>query len=177
MIDVSKTDLTRVYDLANMLVDRYRKNLEEMKINASGQLSRTTDFEIEMDDKHLVVYFILESYALYIEQGRNRSTGKWGNWSSKYKDIENWLRQKIASGSFVPSGTHTIPRTEKEVKGVAGAIVHKITEKGFYGYDHHGLHPLKAVLDRAEAEGVLDMMIDSIVGEYEKEIDVEISKI
>lgn len=177
MIDVSKTDLTGVYNGAKKLVDYYKKLLEEKKIDASGKLSRTADFDVELNDKDVVVYFILESYSHYVEYGRKQSTGRFGSWSTKYKDIENWLRQKIARGSFVPKSGHPIPHSDSEIKRVAGAIVHKITTKGFYGYDSHGLHPLKETLDYAEASGILDEMIDSIVGEYEKEIDVKLEEI
>ena len=62
MIDVSKTDLTKVYNLSKRILDYYKKNLEDMKINASGQLSRTADFDVDFTDYHLAVYFILESY-------------------------------------------------------------------------------------------------------------------
>ena len=88
MIDVSKTDLTKVYNLSKRILDYYKKNLEDMKINTSGQLSRTADFDVDFSDYHLAVYFILESYWYYIENGRNKSTGKFGSWTSKVTDIE-----------------------------------------------------------------------------------------
>lgn len=177
MIDVSKVDLTKVYDLSKKIVDFYKNNLEAMKINASGQLSRTADFDVEFNDYHMAVYFILESYYRYVEVGRNKSTGKFGTWSSKYADIERWLRNKIAKGSFIPSTGHTIPRTDKEIKRVAGAIVHKITKRGFYGYDHHGKHILERTLDEVEKAGILDSIIDEIVEAYSKKVDFEFSKI
>ena len=174
MIDVTKTDFTGVYDNAMKLVELYRAKLDERGINASGSLSRSADFDVEINDRHLAVYFILESYGWYVEEGRGRSTGKFGSWTTKYEDIQKWLRLKIGGGKFVPSGSHRVPTTDKEIKRVAGAIVNKITKYGFYGYDSHGLHPLKDVLDYAETSGILDSMIDSIVGELEKEIDVEL---
>ena len=50
MLDVSKTDLTKVYNLSKRILDYYKKNLEDMKINTSGQLSRTADFDVDFDD-------------------------------------------------------------------------------------------------------------------------------
>lgn len=176
MIDVSKTDLTKVYDLSKKIVDFYRNNLETMKINASGNLSRTADFDVEFDDYHLAVYFILDAYYQYVEVGRNRSTGKFGTWSSKVTDIERWLRQKIAKGSFVPSHGHTIPHTEKEIKSVSYLIARKITRLGFYGTDHHGKHPLEEAIKQAEAAGIIDEIIDCVVDAFAGAVDIEIEK-
>ena len=177
MLDVSKTDLTKVYNLSKRILDYYKKNLEDMKINTSGQLSRTADFDVDFDDYHLAVYFILESYWYYIENGRNKSTGKFGSWTSKVTDIERWLRQKIARGTFVPTSGHTIPRTDKEIKSVSYLIARKITKFGFYGSDSRGKHILERTLDEVEKLGILDKIIDEIVDAYDKRIEVELEKI
>ena len=176
MIDVSKVDLTKVYNLSKRILDFYKKNLEDMKINASGQLSRTADFDVDFDDYHLAVYFILESYWYYIENGRNKSTGRFGRWSSKVTDIEKWLRQKIARGSFVPSHGHTIPTTDKEIKSVSYLIARKITTLGFYGTTHMGKHPLEDAIKQAEAAGIIDEIIDCVVEGFEGRVDIEIEK-
>ena len=176
MIDVSKTDLTKVYNLSKRILDYYKKNLEDMKINASGQLSRTADFDVDFTDYHLAVYFILESYWYYIENGRNKSTGRFGRWSSKVTDIEKWIRQKIAHGSFVPSHGHTIPTTDKEIKSVSYLIARKITRVGYYGTTHMGKHPLEDAIKQAEAAGIIDEIIDCVVEGFEGRVDIEIEK-
>ena len=176
MLDVSKTDLTKVYNLSKRILDYYKKNLEDMKINTSGQLSRTADFDVDFDDYHLAVYFILESYWYYIENGRNKSTGRFGRWSSKVTDIEKWLRQKIARGSFVPSHGHTIPTTDKEIKSVSYLIARKITTLGFYGTTHMGKHPLEDAIKQAEAAGIIDEIIDCVVEGFAGAVDIEIEK-
>lgn len=177
MIDVSKADLTKVYNLSNRILDYYRKQLEDMKINASGNLSRTADFEVEFTEYNLAIYFILDSYYYYLEKGRNKSTGKWGTWVSKYTDIENWLRQKIARGSFVPTSGHTIPRTDSEIKSVSYLIARKVTRFGFYGYDHHGKHPLEEAIKQAEAAGIIDDIMDCVMDAFAGRVSVEIEKI
>lgn len=177
MIDVSKVDFTKIYDYAAKIVDMYRAALETEKVNASGQLSRTADFDLSFDEYHVTVYLILESYFYYIEKGRNKSTGRFGSWASKYADIENWVRQKIAKGSFVPSHGHTIPRTDKEIKSVSFLIARKITNLGFYGTTHEGKHILENVMDEVERAGILDSIIDEIVKAYEERVEIEISKI
>lgn len=177
MIDVTGADLTKVYDLCRKIVEYYKEQLEENNINASGTLSRSADFDIDFDEYHLAVYFIMESYWYYTEKGRNKSTGKWGDWNTKYRDIEQWLRNKIGRGKFIPSSSTTIPRTDKEIKKVAGAIVHKITKYGFYGYDHHGLHPLENTLKEAETAGIIDKIVDCVMDEFDKRVTIEFMKI
>ena len=177
MIDVSKVNLTKVYDLSKRILDFYKKNLEDLKINASGQLSRTADFDVDFDDYHLAVYFILESYYRYVEVGRNKSTGKFGRWANKVEDIERWLRQKIARGSFVPTSGHSIPRTDKEIKSVSYLIARKITKFGFYGKDHHGKHPLQNAIEEADRLGIIDEIIDCVVEGFEGKVDIELEKI
>lgn len=177
MIDVSKVNWTKIYDYAAEIVRMYRDKLDKEKIDASGQLSRSLDFDLDFDEYHVSVYLIMESYWYYIEKGRNRSTGKYGSWKTKYADIERWLRQKIARGSFVPSSGHTIPRTEREIKNVSFLIARKVTQFGFYNYSHEGKHILEEVLDEVESLGVLDSIIDEIVDAYDKRIEIEFSKI
>ena len=177
MLDVSKTDLTKVYNLSKKIIDYYRKELETMNINASGQLSRTADFDVEYDDYHMAVYFILEAYWYYVEKGRQKSTGKYGEWRTKVDDIERWLRFKIAKGTFVPSGTHTIPRTPREIRSVSYVIARKVTRFGFYGYHHTGKHPLEDTLNWADATGLLDEIVDCVVKGFAGAVDIEIEKI
>ena len=177
MIDVSKTDLTKVYNLSKRILDFYKKNLEDLKINASGQLSRTADFDVDFDDYHLAVYFILESYYRYIEVGRNKSTGKFGRWTSKVTDIERWLRQKIARGTFIPTGGHSIPRTDKEIKSVSYLIACKITRLGFYGTTSMGKHPLQNAIEEADRLGIIDEIIDCVVEGFDEKVDIELEKL
>ena len=177
MIDVSKVDWTKIYDYANRIVQMYRDNLSKEKVDASGKLSRSLDFDLDFNEYHVTIYLIMESYWYYVEKGRNKSTGKFGTWRTKYADIENWLRNKIARGSFIPTGGHTIPHTEKEIKSVSYLIARKITKFGFYGKDHHGKHILERTLDEVERLGILDSIIDSIVDAYDKRIEVEFEKL
>ena len=177
MIDVSKVDWTKIYDYANKIVQMYRDNLNKEKVDASGQLSRTADFDLDFDEYHVTVYLILESYYHYIEVGRQRSTGKWGSWRNKYADIENWLRNKIARGSFIPTGGHSIPRTDKEIKSVSYLIARKITRLGFYGTTHMGKHPLQNAIEEADRLGIIDEIIDCVVEGFEGKVDAEFEKI
>lgn len=173
MIDVSSVDLTKVYDLSARILDIYRGMLEEKKINATGTLSKTADFDVEFDEYRISVYFILESYYHYIEEGRNRSTGKFGVWLNKYSDIENWIRNKIRRGSW----RGTVPKTDTEIKRAAGAIAKKITRFGYYGYAVEGKHPLRESMELADSMGYLDEIIDCILDGFDKRVESEIERI
>lgn len=177
MIDVTKIDLTDIYNLAGKLVNKYKSALEENKINASGTLSKSVDFDVDFDEYHLAIYFLLESYYYQVEHGRGPSTGKFGVWRNKYNDIENWVRNKIRRGWFIPTTSYGIPKTDKEIKRVSGAIVHKISKYGFYGYDSSGKHILEGILKECEDDGLLDDIIDKIFEEYYTIIELEFGKI
>lgn len=177
MLDITGKDLTKIYDLSAKILDYYRYLLQTEKIDASGTLSKTADFDVEFDDFHIAVYFILEAYWYYVEKGRNRSTGKFGSWTTKVADIEKWLRQKISRGTFVPSSGHTIPRTDREIKSVSYVIARKITNFGYYGVSHEGKHPLENTIKEAEAAGLIDDMVDCVMDAFDKKVDLEIMEI
>ena len=177
MIDVSKVDWTKIYDYANRIVQMYRDNLSKEKVDASGQLSRSLDFDLDFDEYHVTIYLIMESYWYYVEKGRNKSTGKFGTWRTKYADIENWLRNKIARGSFIPTGGHTIPHTEKEIKSVSYLIARKITRMGYYGTTSMGKHPLQNAIEEADRLGIIDEIIDCVVEGFEGKVDAEFEKL
>ena len=177
MIDVSKTDWTKIYNYATKIVQMYRDKLRIEKVDASGQLSRSVDFDLDFEEYHVSIYLIMESYWYYIEKGRNRSTGRFGEWRTKYADIERWLRQKIARGTFVPTHGGKIPRTDKEIKRTSYFIARKVTRFGFYNYSHDGKHLLEQVLDEVDRLGILDAIIDEIEKAYAYRVELEIEKI
>lgn len=178
MLNIQNVDLTPLYDGAQQIVELYRQELDRQKVNASGLLSRTADFDVDFNDNEITVYLITQSYAFYIEKGR-RPTGSGGgqHWTNPVGDIEQWLRQKIANGSFIPRSNKPIPRTPQELRSVSYAIVRKIHKEGFYSPNHQGKHILQNVLEQADAMGLIDSMVNNIVEAYENEVSVEIAKL
>ena len=178
MIDVTKIDFTSFYDGAAELVQMYKDELERQRVSASGELSRSVDFDVDYDENDITLYFNMAVWWYYVEKGR-RPTGSGGGqtWTNSVQEIERWMRNKMSRGWFVPRRNNKIPRTDKEIKSVAYAIVRKIHREGFYSPNHQGLHILQQVLDRAEATGLLERMIDSIVKQYDKEVTVELEKL
>lgn len=178
MLNVDNIDLTTLYDGARELVDMYKQELEYQKVNASGALSNSADFDFDFDEDSIVLYFIYNSYGYYIENGRNATGGGGGQrWSNSVQEIEQWMQNKMSKGWFVPRNNRKVPRTTKEIKRISYAIVQKIHKEGFYSPNHQGLHILQTVLDKADASGLLDKMVQSVVSGFDKEITVEIEKL
>jgi len=178
MINVDKVDMTELYNCAQQLVDDYRRELELQRVNASGNLSRSADFDVDFDENDIVLYFIYNSYGYYIEHGRKPTGGGGGQkWNNSLQDIENWLQNKISRGWWIPKQNQTIPRTPKEIKSVAWVIRRKIHREGFYSPNHHGLHILEQVLQKAQASGLIDKMVNNIVQAYDNQVNIEIESI
>lgn len=178
MINTDNIDFTSFYDGAAELVQMYKDELERQRVSASGELSRSVDFDVDYDENDITLYFNMAVWWYYVEKGR-RPTGSGGGqtWTNSVQEIERWMRNKMSRGWFVPRRNNKIPRTDKEIKSVAYAIVRKIHREGFYSPNHQGLHILQQVLDRAEASGLLDKMVDSVVQGFDKEVTVEIEKL
>lgn len=178
MIDVSKIDLTNLYDGAAELVRMYKQELELQRVNASGDLSRSLDYDVDFDENDITLYFIANSYYWYIEHGRRPTGGGGGQkWTNSLQDIENWIQNKISRGWWIPRNNKPIPRTPQEIKSVAWVIRRSIHNSGFYKPNHHGLHILEQVLQKAEASGLINKMIDNIVQAYDNQVNIEIEKI
>lgn len=178
MINVDKVDMTELYNCAAELVRMYRQELELQRVNASGELSRSLDYDVDFDENDITLYFIANSYYWYIEHGRRPTGGGGGQkWTNSLQDIENWIQNKISRGWWIPRNNKPIPRTPQEIKSVAWVIRRSIHNSGFYKPNHHGLHILEQVLQKAEASGLIQRIIDSIAKSYDKEITVELEKL
>lgn len=180
MINTDNIDFTSFYNSARELCEMYKQELENQRVNASGELSRSVDFDVDFDNDSITLYFNMAIWWYYVEKGR-KPTGSGGgqSWAKSIEELEQWIRNKTARGWFVPRANQTIPRTDKEIKSVAYAIRHKIHKVGWYGNSgqHYGLHILENVLNEAEANGLIDKMVQSVVNGYDKEISVELQKI
>lgn len=182
MINVDNIDFTSFYNSARELAEKYKQELELQKVNASGELSRSVDFDVDYDENSITLYFNMVMYWYYIEHGRKPTGGgggsSWGGWRQATRDIQQWIENKISRGQWIPRNNKPIPQVgSKEIKGVAYTIVRKIHTKGFYGQNHTGLHILEKVLMDAEASGLIDKMVNSVVQGFDNEIKVELEKL
>lgn len=178
MINVDNINFTDFYNGARQLVQMYKQELELQKVSASGELSRTADFDVDYDEDSITLYFQLEIYWYYVEYGRRPTGGGAGQpWVDPIGDISNWMQNKIARGWFIPRNGRQIPKTPKEVRRVAAGIVKKIHRQGFYDPNHQGKHILRQVLEKAEQQGIIDKMINTVVAGFDKEINVAIEEL
>lgn len=178
MINTDNIDFTDFYNGAAKLLQMYKNELEKQKVNASGTLSNTADFDVDFDDNHITLYFNLAIWWYYVEKGRKPTGGGAGQpWTNSIQELEKWIQNKINKGYWIPRNNRDIPRSPQEITKAAYAIRRKIHELGYYGETHYGLHILEKVLNDAEASGLIDNMIDSVVQGYENEVTVELQKI
>lgn len=178
MINVDNINFTELYNGAAKIVQMYKQELELQKVNASGELSRSADFDVDFDENDITVYFIANAQFYYVEYGR-RPTGSGGGqtWVDPITDISNWMQNKMSRGWFIPRNSRPIPKTPKEIRRVASAIVRKIHRQGFYDPNSQGKHILRTVLERAEQQGIIQKMVNSVVSAFDEEINVAIEEI
>ena len=178
MIDVTNINLVDLYDGAREIVQMYRQELETQKVNASGELSRSLDFDYDFDENDITLYFIANSYWYYVEYGRKPTGGGGGQaWPNSLQDIQNWIQNKISRGWWIPRNNKPIPTKPNEIKRIAWVIRRKIHQQGFYGTSHQGLHILQTVLDKAQASGLIDKMVDSVVQAFDNDVNIEFEKL
>ena len=176
-LNVINVDWTPIYDLGKQIVEMYKQELTNQKVNASGSLSASIDFDLDFNADEVSLYFIANSYYWYIEKGRQKTRGGGESWPWKIavEDIAQWMRNKISRGNFIPRNNHTIPRTDKEIKSVSYCIVRKIHQYGFYDYNQSGLHILQNVLEILEMRGEIEKAVNKVFEQYDKEINITLS--
>jgi hypothetical protein len=178
MINPLNIDMTTLYDGAREIVEMYKQELHKQKVDATGALRNSVNFDFDFDENDITLYFIANSYWYYVEKGRQPDgSGGGQSWTTWERDLTNWINKKIARGWWIPKQNQTIPRTAKELKSVSYLIRRKIKDEGFYGQNHYGLHILEKVLSDAEASGLIDKMVNSVVQGFDNEISIEIEKL
>lgn len=113
-------ELDRIQNIANQIVELYRKQLETQGINASSTLSRTAETVVELNGNRLLVSLNLEPYWRYVEYGRK--AGK----MPPIDTIAEWIKVK----PIVPEPVNgKVPDTRQ----LAFLIARKIGREGLQG--------------------------------------------
>ena len=163
-------DITKLYDIGQELLDKYKKRLTMIDAKASGDLINTATYDIQLKGYTVELSFDLMNYWWQIEYGRGRNKGQ-EDWPDPVGDIKNWLQIKIFSGKFMPQPGKPLPTTEKQMKQVAWVIADKISRKG-YQRTGEKAEPLQRTLDenmdllKKFGEIVADQIGEEVIAEF-----------
>lgn len=137
----------------------YKRQLEADGVNASGALATfTTDYEY--NGEHFIVYFNLEDYWKYVENGRG--PGKFPPLDA----IRNWILVKPITP--VPDVRGKIPTTEQ----LAFLISRKIANEGT-----EGKHSLEKAMSSPEVDQIIEAITKALVDDIHNEIVKNINEI
>lgn len=137
-------DLTRIYDTAQALIDRYKARLEDIDARGTGNLINSIDYDVVLKADAVTIVMTVLDYYWYIENGRGPTHGS--GWDDPIGDLSKWIQSKIERGKWMPRPGKPLPTTQKELYRAAYPIYRSITEKG-YRRDGEKAEPLKRTLD------------------------------
>ena len=138
-------DLDRIKDIAQGVVEQYRKVLADEGINASSTLSNTAEVEVELNGNRLLVSLNLEHYWKYVEYGRR--PGKF----PPIDAIKGWIKVK----PVVPDArTGKVPSEDQ----LAFLIARKISREGT-----PARHALNKTVYTDATEAIIQQIKDEIV--------------
>jgi hypothetical protein len=148
-----------ITNIVERMLELYRNQLIDKKINASNTLSNTATTIVEVDGTTLSVSFNLEDYWKYVEYGRR--PGK----RPPIDAIERWIKVK----PIIPDPINgRVPTT----KQLAFLISRKIGMEGTKAQ-----RPLEKAVYSDSMELLINQLKNEIVGQLNEQISNEISKI
>ena len=142
----------KIQRIANDMLNLYKIELEQSKINASNTLSDTAKTEIIYNKNGFSIYFRLQNYWYYVENGRK--AGKMPPVNILY----NWIIRKRIN--FIPD------RKIRNHQSLAWAVSKSIAKKGY-----EGKKPLNKVINSKEFKSLVEELEDIVFSGYEDEID------
>lgn len=140
-------DLTRMYDTAQALIDRYKARLEDIDARGTGNLINSIDYDVVLKADAVTIVMTVLEYWYYVEEGRGPTHGS--GWDDPIGDLSKWIQSKIERGKFMPRPGKPLPTSIKEIRQVAYPIYLTITDKG-YQRDYTKAEPLRRTLDSSE---------------------------
>lgn len=142
--------------LTQDLLNNYKKQVTDDGHKASGELQANASYQITYDGRGFEVDFFLKDYWKYLEYGTKPHF-------PPVDKIEEWIRVK----PVVPTSSNgKVPTTRQ----LAFKIAYSINEKGTKDY-----HTLEKALDNSE--DIINLMVDSIISQMDKQIDEEYENI
>lgn len=153
-----------VYDICEQIADMYRNMLRSEEAVAEGDLVNFT-WDIDWGNEKFSLLFNLPEYWKWVEDGRPPTTGQNPPWPTAIQDIKRWIEVKHLVPRPLSNGE--VPDIEQQ----AHMIVNKIHKKGY-----KGRKPLEQALDKVNQLGLVDLLTDAVIKEFEMDIDSELLK-
>lgn len=138
-----------IKDIANKILDLYRNELKNKNINASSHLSNSATTDVRIEGNHLRIYFNLEDYWKYVENGRG--PGK----QPPISAIEKWIRIK----PIIPNPINGKVPSNKQLAFMIGR---KIGRDGIPG---------KFPLQNVVKSNIVDDLVQGIKNELVKQLN------
>ena len=161
-------DVSRLYDIADKIIDRYVARLKELDAQGTGNLINSIRADVGVQNQIVSLYMELLDYWYFLENGRGPSHGT--GWSDPIGDLSTWIMSKIQRGKFIPKPGHPLPTTPKEIKQVSWAVYKKITKKGYERLGEKAM-PLQRTLD--SSYDLLEEFANVVADAFGKEIEAE----
>lgn len=158
-------DLTRMYDTAQALVDRYKARLEDIDARGTGALINSIDYDVVLKADAVTIVMTVLEYWYYVENGRGPSHGT--GWNNPIKDLSEWIQSKIERGKFLPRPGKPLPTSLKEIHKVAYPIYLSITKKGYYRTQGKA-EPLRRTLE--DSEDLLTQFADEVAEQIGEQV-------
>ena len=147
-----------IKNLCGQLLELYKSAIEDSGHSASHQLMDTASFDISVDDRYFTVYFNLQQYWQYLENGTKPHF-------PPISAIEQWIRVK----PIIPRAVRgKIPSTTQ----LAYAIARKISIDGT-----PATKVLQKTMNSNEWNDIIDQLIDDITNIIEKQINTETDEV
>lgn len=159
-------DVTKLYDTAQALIDRYKARLEDIDARGTGNLINSVDYDIVLKADAITIVMTVLDYYWYVENGRGPTHGT--GWNNPIKDLSEWVQSKIERGKWLPRPGKPLPTTIKEIRKVAYPIYLSITDKG-YQRDYTKAEPLQRTLD--SSEDLLTQFADEVAQQIGSEVE------
>lgn len=143
-----------IKNFASELLERYKTAIKDAGKVASGQLEKTASYRVNISGAYLEVYFNLEDYWKYIENGTRPHF-------PPTDAIEKWIQVK----RIIPrtNGGKQIPTTRQ----LAYLISREISVKG--------TKPTKILQNTIDgADDLIEQLIQAIANQLQEEINNEI---
>ena len=164
----TQIDITRLYDIADKIVDRYKQRLTQIDAKGTGALINSVSSDVQLRDQTVSLCLEVLDYYYYIENGRGPTHSR--GWQNPIDDLTTWVTSKIQRGKWMPKPGKPLPTSPKEIRQVSWAVYKDITKHG-YQRDGDKAEPLQRTLD--SSMDLLTEFAQVVADQIGKEVEAE----